>query len=165
MSTAAERLAAAKSRLVEISREHADRRELRERRTREAREKSAESFSKQVATAQKMVERIEENEKLKKAAGGWDTKAATEKKGGEYRFGGEEDEPTYEASSPPGSWPPAPPAPAGDWSTPAAGTWAPTPPPPPPATPPPPPPAARPAPRRPAPVDDDEDFGSQSWLT
>ncbi|GGP58368.1 hypothetical protein [Saccharothrix coeruleofusca] len=27
------------------------------------------------------------------------------------------------------------------------------------------PPPARPAPRRPAPVDDDEDFGTQSWLT
>ncbi|XVS63899.1 hypothetical protein ACQPYE_37570 [Actinosynnema sp. CA-299493] len=152
MSVASDRLAAAMSRMDQISREHADRRELRERHTREAKEQARDSFSKQGQIAQKIVERLEENEKAQKAAGGWNTKAATEKKSGEFKFGAEDDEPTYETP------PPAP-----------TSSWTPTPPPPPvqppAATPPPPPPPPRPAPRRPTPVDDDDDFGSQSWLT
>ena len=155
MSVASERLAAAKSRLAEISREHADRRELRERRSREAKEKAADSFSKQGQVAQKVVERIEETEARRKAAGGWGTQAATEKKPGEFRFGTEDEEPTYEAPAPGNTWTTPAPTPP---TTPFPAVAAPVPPPPPP-------PAVRPAPRRPAPVDDDEDFGGQSWLT
>jgi hypothetical protein len=153
MSVASDRLAAAMSRMDQISREHADRRELRERRTREAKEQAGDSFAKQGQTAQKIVERIEANEKAQKAAGGWNTQAATEKKSGEYRFGTEDDEPAYETPPPVNtSWQPTPPLPPVQ---------------PPPAVPPPPPPLppVRPAPRRPAPTDDDDDFGSQSWLT
>ncbi|MBB5954901.1 hypothetical protein FHS29_001471 [Saccharothrix tamanrassetensis] len=154
MSVASDRLAAAKSRMDEISREHADRRELRERRSREARDKAGQSLDKQAAVAEKTIERIQEAGKRQKAAGGWGTTAATEKKSGEFRFGTEDDEPTYETAAPGTGWVAGPPA------TPV------TPPPPPPvAPPPPPPPPVRPAPRRPAPVDDDDDFGSQSWLT
>ncbi|RKT57710.1 hypothetical protein [Saccharothrix australiensis] len=156
MSVASDRLAAAKSRMDQISREHADRRELRERRSREARDKAGQSLDKQAAVAEKTIERIQEAGKRQKAAGGWGTTAATTKKGGEYRFGAEDDEPTYETAAPGTGW--------------TAGPITPTPPPPaaappPPVTPPPPPPPARPAPRRPTPVDDDDDFGGQSWLT
>ncbi|MEV0678485.1 hypothetical protein AB0I60_18405 [Actinosynnema sp. NPDC050436] len=149
MSVASDRLAAAKSRMDEISREHADRRELRERRSREAREKAGASLDKQAAVAEKTIERIQEAGKRQKAAGGWGTTAATEKKSGEYSFGSEDDEPTYQAPAPGTGW--------------ASGP-APTPPPAPPVAPPPPAPV-RPAPRRPAPVDDEDDFGGQSWLT
>ncbi|PSL54738.1 hypothetical protein B0I31_106254 [Saccharothrix carnea] len=151
MSVASDRLAVAMSRMDQISREHADRRELRERRTREAKEQASDSFAKQGQTAQKIVERLNEAEKAQKAAGGWNTKAATEKKSGEFKFGTEDDEPTYETPPPVNT------------------AWSPTPPPPPQppvAAPAPPPPPPRPtAPRRPAPVDDDDDFGGQSWLT
>ncbi|MCE7000035.1 hypothetical protein LZG04_35250 [Saccharothrix sp. S26] len=148
MSVASDRLAVAMSRLDQIAREHADRRELRERRTREAKEQASDSFAKQGQVAQKIVERLEEAEKAQKAAGGWNTKAATEKKSGEYKFGAEDDDPTYETPPPlPTSWTPIPPPVQ------------------PPTAPPPPPPAPRPTPRRPAPVDDDDDFGGQSWLT
>jgi type II secretory pathway component HofQ len=151
MSVASERLAVAMSRMDQISREHADRRELRERRTREAKEQASDSFAKQGQVAQKIVERLNEAEKAQKAAGGWNTQAATEKKSGEYKFGAEDDEPTYETPPPPTtSWTPTPQPPL---------------PPPTAVPPPPPPPPARPAPRRPAPVDDDDDFGGQSWLT
>ncbi|MBW4716014.1 hypothetical protein [Saccharothrix obliqua] len=153
MSVASDRLAAAKSRMDQISREHADRRELRERHSREAREKAGQSLDKQAAVAEKTIERIQEAGKRQKAAGGWGTTAATEKKGGEYRFGAEEDEPTYEAPAPGNTW---------------VSSTPPPPTPPPPVTPPPPAPRPtppRPAPRRPAPVDDDDDFGGQSWLT
>ncbi|WP_158844770.1 hypothetical protein [Saccharothrix deserti] len=155
MSVASDRLAAAMSRMDEISREHADRRELRERRSREAKEKAGESFSKQGEIAQKIVERIQETEKAQKAAGGWGTQAATEKKSGEFKFGAEDEEPTYGTPSPANTWSAAPPPPV----QPPVAAPVPPPPPPPPVAPP------RPAPRRRAPVDDDDDFGSQSWLT
>ncbi len=167
MSVASDRWAAAKSRMDQIAREHADRRELRERHSREARDKAGDSLDKQAATAQKTIERIQEAGKRQKAAGGWGTTAATEKKTGEFSFGSEDDEPTYEAQAPGTGWATGPtptPTPATAWTT-APTTQAP--PPPPPVTPPPtpPPPPARHAPRRPAPADDDDDFGGQSWLT
>ncbi|MFI9814810.1 hypothetical protein [Saccharothrix variisporea] len=155
MSASAERLAAALSRMDQIDREAADRRELRERHAREARDKAGDAFSKQASIAEKTIERIQEAGKAQKAAGGWGTTAATQKKGGEFQFGTEDDEPTYEAQQQPGY----------GWSS--GGPAAPVTPPPPvaPPAPTPPPPPARPAPRRPAPVDDDDDFGGQSWLT
>ncbi|CCH35099.1 hypothetical protein ABZ816_21280 [Actinosynnema sp. NPDC047251] len=158
MSVASDRLAAAKSRMDEISREHADRRELRERHSREARDKAGASLDKQAAVAEKTIERIQEAGKRQKAAGGWGTAAATEKKSGEFRFGSEDDEPTYEAQAPGTGWAAGPPT-----ATPPPPQPPVTPPPPPPAVPSPPP--VRPAPRRRAPVDDDDDFGGQSWLT
>ncbi|MEU5691286.1 hypothetical protein [Actinosynnema sp. NPDC020468] len=156
MSTAAERLAAAKDRMDQISREHADRRELRERRSREARESAASNLAKQGQLADKTIERLQEMGKRQKAAGGWNTSAATEKKAVEYRFGADDEDQPYE-SAPPPAQPWAQPAPAQpSWSTPPT-----TPLPAQPAPPPPPPRAPRRAPR----VDEDDDFGSQTWLT
>ncbi|MEU4802106.1 hypothetical protein [Actinosynnema sp. NPDC023587] len=151
MSVASDRLAAAKSRMDQISREHADRRELRERRSREARDKAGASLDKQAAVAEKTIERIQEAGKRQKAAGGWGTAAATEKKNGEFTFGTEDDEPTYQTPAPGTGWVPGPPP-----AAPAAPPVAPAPPAPAPV---------RPAPRRRAPADDDDDFGGQSWLT
>lgn len=148
MSVASDRLAAARSRMEDISREHSARRELRERKAREARDAAGEALAKQGKVAEQTIDRIQEAGRRQKAAGGWGTTAATQKKGGEYRFDTGDDEPTYQAPQPGAGWV-APPPPVS------------APPPPPPVAPPP----ARPAPRRPAPVDDDEDFGTQSWLT
>ncbi|MBM7812736.1 hypothetical protein [Saccharothrix algeriensis] len=131
MSAASDRLAAAKNRLDQISREHSDRRELRERRSREARDKAGESLDKQAAAAQKTIERIQEAGKRQKAAGGWGTAAATAKKGGEFRFGAEDDEPTYETAGPGTGWTagPATPPPGSGWTagpatSPSGSGWA-----------------------------------------
>ncbi|MBY8850572.1 hypothetical protein K7G98_20040 [Saccharothrix sp. MB29] len=152
MSVASERLAAAKSRLDEISREHADRRELRERRSREAKEKAADSFSKQGRSRRRSSSA---SRRPKRAEGRrrWGTQAATEKKPGEFRFGTEDEEPTYEAPAPGNTWTTPAPTPRPRRSRGAARPAAPA--------------AARgeAGSRRPAPVDDDEDFGGQSWLT
>lgn len=155
----ADRIALAMSKMDDISREHADRRELRERQTREAKDGANANLMKQGPLAEKTIERIQEAGKRQREAGGWGTAAATEKKPSEFHFGGEDDEdPGYQAP-PAGKWPYVPQAEA------VAPPVAAPPPPPPPVEPPPPAPAARPQPRRRPVADDDDDFGGQSWLT
>ncbi|WP_394615365.1 hypothetical protein JNUCC0626_37200 [Lentzea sp. JNUCC 0626] len=155
---------ALEARFEATNREHAERAELAGRKVDQAMAEAKEKNEKNLANAAKVGARLHEMAGRQKAAGGWGTQAATDKKTGEYAFGTEED--SEQDDMPgfrPGGWaPPSSPVPTPEPVVPVAPVRAaPTLPPPPP-----PPPPARPArrPQRPV-VDDDDDMSNQSWLS
>lgn len=152
---------ALEARMEATNREHSERADLASRKVDQAMAEAKEKNEQNLANAAKVATRLHEMAGRQKAAGGWGTAAATEKKTGEYAFGTEEDDEQDDMPGfRPGGWaPPSAPAPAPEPVAPAYV--APTPPPPPPPV------RQPPAPRRPQRpvVDDDDDMSNQSWLS
>ena len=154
---------ALEARFEATNREQSERTALATRNVDQAMADAKEKNEQNLANAAKVATRLHEMAGRQKAAGGWGTAAATEKKSGEFAFGTEEDEEQDDMPGfRPGGWaPPSSPAPTPE---PVAPVYqAPAPPPPPPAPPVRQPPAVR-RPQRPV-VDDDDDLSNQSWLS
>ncbi|KAA2264685.1 hypothetical protein F0L68_06225 [Solihabitans fulvus] len=152
--SAEDRLNAALAKQDVITREHAERRDLRERRGNELAAQSKEGFAKQGQLMGKFFERMQEMNKKQKAAGGWGTSAATEKDSGVLNMGFEDD-----TEQPKDEFDDYRPAPGGWGAQPEPVVEAPAPPPPPPAAP------TRASRRSVQHSDDDDDLSGQSWLT
>jgi seryl-tRNA synthetase len=150
-------IAALRSRMETTSRELKDRAELSTKKIDQVMAEGKEKSDKALKTAAAVATRLHERAASQKAAGGWGTAAATTKKTGEFDIGVEDDEEetddlaayrqaTALKAPPPPAPEPAPTPPATPAWAPAGGRTAAT--------------------RRPQrATQDDDDFGSQSWLS
>ncbi|WP_240686883.1 hypothetical protein [Amycolatopsis suaedae] len=159
-----DRLRAAMAKLDVAAREQDEQRALRDRRFAEVKEQAASGFQKEVLSANKYAEHMEELNKRKKEAGGWATNKTLSDKSHVMGFGTEEEEtsgPGFTGYDPSQTAPkPAEPRNAG-WEEPARAA---TPPPAPEPTVSAPPPRRRAGRHRQEESFDEDDFSNNSWM-
>jgi hypothetical protein len=167
--SAHDKAAKARARMDQIRREMAERRALRTRKARAARERAAESLRKQGPVAAQVAKHLGELGRRRAQAGGWATEKTQRDRDYILGFGSEDEQPKPFAFRP--SPPRQPTRPGGigaieeDPPPPSPEPQpAPPPPPPPPPSPQPPQPPRRPVRQR-TELDDEDDFSNQStWM-
>ncbi|MGH3760662.1 hypothetical protein [Actinophytocola sp.] len=164
--SALDKAAKARARMDQVRREMAERRALRVRNGRTAREKARDSLLKQGPVAEQVAKHLGELGRRRRQAGGWATEKTERDKNYIMGFGGEDEERREEFAFRPAARPQADPRPGGIGAIEAEEAEAPEPVPPPAPEPQPARQVRRPAPARDREVlDDEDDFSNQSsWM-
>jgi len=165
-----DRAAKARARMDQVRREMSERRALRTRKAREAKDRAADSLRKQGSIAAQVTKHLKEIGRRRAQAGGWATEKTERDRDYVMGFGGDDEAAKQQFAFRP---PPRPnvriqPGGIGSLEDDPPPVREPAPPPPPPSSPPAPravpPPARRPAARRDE-IDDEDDFSNQStWM-